>query len=302
MLNTEINIQTQQFDGPLALLLLLIQKEEMDVRELDLVKITSQYLQYLSLMKELNFDVAGDYLYLASTLIYLKSKTVISIEDQAELAKLSPDSAVNIVSQEDLIRRLEELQRFQKLAKNLWGLPKKGHEIFVKPKINRKTIIDSILTPLALDELTGAMMDYLERERRKYTVVKRDRLSIKEKLVSLKNNLKMGESFSLRGLLNESAEDGISDIVITFISLLELARLKKVEINQENNKSDVLVNVVSSLDDLDVDQANGFDDENAPASESEDEQVEVQKEENLEETPVAPEVMKTEDGETPVYH
>ncbi len=302
MLNTEINIQTQQFDGPLALLLLLIQKEEMDVRELDLVKITSQYLQYLSLMKELNFDVAGDYLYLASTLIYLKSKTVISIEDQAELAKLSPDSAVNIVSQEDLIRRLEELQRFQKLAKNLWGLPKKGHEIFVKPKINRKTIIDSILTPLALDELTGAMMDYLERERRKYTVVKRDRLSIKEKLVSLKNNLKMGESFSLRGLLNESAEDGISDIVITFISLLELARLKKVEINQENNKSDVLVNVVSSLDDLDVDQANGFDDENASASESEDEQVEVQKEENLEETPVAPEVIKTEDGETPVYH
>lgn len=270
MLNTEINIQTQQFDGPLALLLLLIQKEEMDVRELDLVKITSQYLQYLSLMKELNFDVAGDYLYLASTLIYLKSKTVISIEDQAELAKLAPDSAVNIVSQEDLIRRLEELQRFQKLAKNLWSLPKKGHEIFVKPKINRKTIIDSILTPLALDELTAAMMDYLERERRKYTVVKRDRLSIKEKLVSLKNNLKIGESFSLRNLLNDSAEDGISDIVITFISLLELARLKKIEINQENNKSDVLVNVVSSLDDLDVDTANGFDDENAEEQDEDD--------------------------------
>lgn len=285
MLNTEINIQTPSFDGPLALLLHLIQKEEMDVRELDLVKITGQYLQYLSHMKELNFDIAGDYLYLAATLIYLKSKTVVTLEDQEELAKLNPDSSINITSQEDLIRRLEELQHFQRMSKILWALPKKGHEIFVKPKINRKTIIDSILTPLALDELTGAMMDYLERERRKYTVVKRDRLSIKEKLVYLKSNLKIGEQFSLRGLLSDSAEDGISEIVITFISLLELARLNRIEINQEQNNADVMVNVVNSLEDLDVDQANGFEDEDEEES-SEEGELEA----------------SSPDEETPVYH
>ena len=80
MLDTTIQVKTDHFDGPLALLLLLIEKEEMNIRELDLTKITKQYLDYLSQMRDLNFDVAGDYLFLAATLLLLKyEKRTLSI-------------------------------------------------------------------------------------------------------------------------------------------------------------------------------------------------------------------------------
>ena len=74
MLNTDITVKIDQFDGPLALLLYLVQKEEMEIEALDLTAVTGQYLNYLATMKDLNFDIAGDFLFMASTLVYLKSK------------------------------------------------------------------------------------------------------------------------------------------------------------------------------------------------------------------------------------
>lgn len=281
MLDTSIQVKTDHFDGPLALLLLLIEKEEMNIRELDLTKITKQYLDYLSQMKDLNFDVAGDYLFLASTLLLLKSKICILEEDLQNLGDENTDASLFITSQSELIRRLEELQLYQKMSKKLWDLEKKGHEVFVKSKIDRKAIINSILTPMDLNSLTMTMVDFLFRQRRKYTVVKRDRLSIKEKLIFLKNNLKLGDQITFDRLLElngnfepnedtvstneneKTKKDPIDNIVITFISLLELARLKKINIFQNEDRSTIYVDVIKELGDLDVDQANGFEEENA---------------------------------------
>ncbi len=276
MLDTSIQVKTDHFDGPLALLLLLIEKEEMNIRELDLTRITKQYLEYLSQMKELNFDVAGDYLFLASTLLLLKSKNCIS-EDEIKNLELDLGlEGIHITSQSELIRRLEELQLYQKMSKRLWDLDKKGHQIFVKPKVDRKAIINSILTPMDLNSLTLTMIDFLFRQRRKYTIVKRDRLSIKEKLIFLKENLKLGEQITFDALvaLNGQAEvsesgeigDSSDNVVITFISLLELARLKRINVFQNEDRSTIYINVVRSLEDFDVDQANGFEDENAPST------------------------------------
>ena len=173
MLDTTIQVKTDNFDGPLGLLLLLVQKEEMSVKDLDLTKITSQYLGYIAEMRELNFDIAGDYLFLAATLLLLKSKNCITEEEQERLKdQIGDGEGVNITSQSELIRRLEELQHFQKMGEKLWGLPKQNEDIFVKPKVNRKAIVNSILTPMELDKLTLSMMDFLFREKRKYTVVK----------------------------------------------------------------------------------------------------------------------------------
>jgi len=268
MLDTTIQVKTDHFDGPLALLLLLIEKEEMNIRELDLTKITKQYLDYLSQMRDLNFDVAGDYLFLAATLLLLKSKVCISEEEAKSLSEEFGLEGLNITSQSELIRRLEELQLYQKMSKKLWDLPKKGHDIFVKPKIDRKAIINSILTPMDLNSLTMTMVDFLFRQRRKYTVVKRDRLSIKEKLQFLKTNLKMGEQTTFDTLLekdskSEEDKNSIDNIVITFISLLELARLKRIAVFQNEDRSTIYVDVVKSLDDFDVEQANGFEEEGA---------------------------------------
>ncbi len=266
MLNTSIQVKTDHFDGPLALLLLLIEKEEMNIRELDLTRITKQYLDYLSQMRELNFDIAGDYLFLASTLLLLKSKICITEEEAKNLELELGVEGMHITSQAELIRRLEELQLYQKMSKRLWDLEKKGHEIFVKPKVDRKAIVNSILTPMDLNSLTLTMVDFLFRQRRKYTVVKRDRLSIKEKLKFLKSNLKLGEQITFDALLDqdgkaEEGKDQTDNIVITFISLLELARLKRINVFQNEDRSTIYVNVVRSLEDFDVEQANGFEDE-----------------------------------------
>lgn len=309
MLDTSIQVKTDHFDGPLALLLLLIEKEEMNIRELDLTRITKQYLEYLSQMKELNFDVAGDYLFLASTLLLLKSKVCITEEEARGLELDFGIEGMHITSQSELIRRLEELQLYQKMSKRLWDLDKKGHQIFVKPRVDRKAIVNSILTPMDLNSLVLTMVDFLFRQRRKFTVVKRDRLSIKEKLKFLKSNLKVGEQTTLDTLLSlngqpestgtEEIKDPSDNIVITFISLLELARLKRINLFQNEDRSTIYINVVRSLEDFDVEQANGFEDETPSVvssdmvvSETSNEKVVI--EDLGEYTEAPPEVLKTE--------
>lgn len=263
MLDTTIQVRTNNFDGPLGLLLHLVQKDEMDVRSLDLTRITAQYLDYLAKMQEVNFDVAGDYLYLAATLLLLKSKSAVSQEEAERLrGEMEGDPALAITSEAELIRRLEELQHFQKMGEKLWQMDKKGHEIFTKPKVDRKAIVDSILLPMELEKLTEAMMDFITKQKRKYTVVRRDRLSIKEKLIFLKENLQMGKKELFTNLLGENGLADIDDVVITFISLLELARLKRLEVFQNEDRGEIYIEVVKSLEDFDVESANGFEEEN----------------------------------------
>ncbi len=284
MLDTSISIKTEHFDGPLGLLLLLIQKEEMNIRDLDLAKITKQYLDYLSEMKNLNFDEAGEFLYLASTLVLLKSKNCVSEEENVRLKEqLKSDGSLHITSQSELISRLEELRHFQNMGEKLWNLPKKGHEIFIKPKINRKAIVNSILTPMDLTELTTAMMDYIIKENRKYTVIRRDRLSIKEKLRFLRNYLEIGQKTEFDHLVKKDGLDKgeVENTVITFISLLELARLQRVNIFQNEDKSNIYVEVVKSLKDFDIEQANGFEEEGVAEEEAADKELQATIDESL---------------------
>lgn len=261
MTENEILVKVDRFDGPLALLLHLVQKDEIPIQDLELNTITNQYLDYLQKMQDLNFDVAGEYLYMAAALLFLKSEAAADeLQDQNMINLTAGDMGLEIQTRGDLIKRLEELERFQRLGQRLWALPKKGHEIFVHPKIDRKAIENSILTPIDLQQLTETMMDLIRRDKKKYAVIKRDRLSIKEKLFHLKTLLKIGETTQFETLL-DSNETGIIDKVITFISLLELARLKKLQIFQNEDKGSIYIEVKESLDSFDPESANGFDPE-----------------------------------------
>ena len=267
MAENEILVKVDRFDGPLALLLHLVQKDEVRIQELELNPITNQYLDYLQKMQDLNFDLAGEYLYMAATLLYLKSEAAADESQDQDLLKVTAgEMGLEIQTRGDLIKRLEELERFQRLGQRLWALPKKGHEIFVHPKIDRKAIENSILTPIDLQQLTETMMDLIRREKKKYAVVKRDRLSIKEKLIRLKTLLKEGETVQFDTLLDAN-ETGIIDKVITFISLLELARLKKLQVFQNEDMGSIYIEVKESLDSFDPESANGFE----PEDETKDE-------------------------------
>ncbi len=258
MIEANINVKLNQFDGPLGLLLHLIQREEVPIRSLEINQITKQYLDYLKKMHNLNFDIAGEYLYMAATLLYIKSQNCV---ETSEKEKLSREAAEHfqITTKTDLINRLEELERFQRLGSKLWELPRKNEEIFVRPKIDRKKIVNSILAPMDLQSLTNVMIDLLKREKKKYTVIKRDRLSIKEKLQFLKQVLKAGHKSDFFNLIQ--TQNNLDDKVITFISLLELARLKKIEIFQNESMGNIFVDVIDSLDSFNVETADGFESE-----------------------------------------
>jgi segregation and condensation protein A len=259
MIESNIQVKLDRFDGPLGLLLHLVQREDLDIKDLDINKLTGQYLDYLNKLKDINFDVAGEYLYMAACLLFIKSKTVA--EEEEHKIKIENAEDLEITSKAQLIEKLEELQKFQVLGEKLWSLPKRDEDIFVKPKVNRKAIQNSILTPMSLDALTEVMIDFLKREQRKYTVVKRDKLSIKEKLIELKNKLSLGSKTTLTELINDRGSR--DETVITFISLLELARLKKLEIFQNEETSEIYVDVVDNLEGFDVETADGFEPEDA---------------------------------------
>lgn len=262
MSDTAILVRLDQFDGPLALLLHLVQRQEVSLRELDITHLTGQYLDYLQKMQDLNFDVAGEYLFMAATLLHLKSQGAVDESDRDSVRFTQAEGALEITTRGELIRRLEELERFQRMGERLWALPKKGHEVFVKPKVDRKAVENSILTPVDLQLLTTTMMDLLRQEKRKYTVVKRDRLSIKEKLIKLKETLKPGETTEF-DLLLDQGDGGVIDKVITFISLLELARLHKLQVYQNDHMGTIYVEVMEDLSAFDVNTADGFEEEGA---------------------------------------
>jgi len=288
MLDTNICVKTENFDGPMALLLLLIQKEQMDIRSLDLNKITKEYLVYLQKMHELNFNVAGDYLFLAATLLLLKSNSCITEDEVLSLCDDEAGATGTITTQAELVRRLEELERYQKLGKVLWSLPKAGYEIFTKPKVNRKEIADSILSPIDLEKLTTTMMDLLSKQKRQYKAVKRDRISIKEKLVTFQEKLVKDTTYMFDELLQNGEEKRIDDIIITFISVLELAKLKKVSLYQNEEKSNIYIKILEKISDQDVslaEVAEESDEVSAELSEimaSVDEDMEVKATINLE--------------------
>ena len=268
MLSHSIHIKTDSFDGPLGLLLLLIQKEQMNIRELNINKITRQYLEYIERMQELNFDTAGDYLYMAAVLLFLKSRSFVSEEEVQASVGEEVESALHISSEAELIKRLQELKHYQELGQQLWTLPRLGHEIYTRPKLNRKVLVGEMARPMDMQELVRVWVDYLRRQKRRYKVLKRDRLSIKERLTFLKTLLKQGERANFFEILerDEKRQEGQRDsAILTFISLLELARLKKIVIFQNEKYGNIFIDVKESLSEFNVDLADGF----GPESEAE---------------------------------
>ena len=248
MVSASMHIRTERFDGPLGLLLFLLQKQDIDIREFDLTKVTRQYLAYLKQMKELNFDVAGDYLYLAVMLLLLKSRVVTDGELQELAGQSGENDDLTITSRSDLVRRLEELQHYQRLGKALWMLPKKNHDIFVRPRLNRKTFVGSILSSLESEKLTLSMMELLQREKRSHTVIEREKVTVRDKISFFKGCLSKGDEISLKDLLALHGGEKLGNLVVTFISLLELARLKYIIIFQVENFGNIYIKVQESFE------------------------------------------------------
>ncbi len=219
-------IRLEAFEGPLDLLLHLIQKNEIDIFNIPIALITEQYMEYLKWMKTLNLDIAGEYLLMASTLLHIKSKMLLpqtSLEEEEE----GEDPRA------ELVRRLLEYQKYKTAATELVQRPMLDRDVFVRlVSIEEKGGAEEERIEANLFDLIDAFRKTLERVKEEsFHEVILDRLSVEDKVQEILLLLKKEKrSLPFHLLFPEQASRRV--IVITFLAVLELVKAKWIRVFQ----------------------------------------------------------------------
>lgn len=255
-----MRVALEGFEGPLDLLLHLIQKHELDIRSIPIRFIAQEYLRYLEAMVRLDLGVAGEYLVMAATLLHIKSVSLLPKDENDD----GDDDGLD--PREELIRRLLQYQQFKFAAQTLVDLPQLHREHFVRPEmaIEVKTVptsLDEIEVP-QLFELVEIYRTILSRQKT-VTVheVTRHELSIKDgihRIASALDDLPRRSLAELAELLD--SPDPRHAMVIAFMSVLEMAKLRMVRVFQLRLSSDDLIVERAVLDIRDVALALDFSD------------------------------------------
>lgn len=224
-MNTELRVKLASFEGPLDLLLYLIQKDEIDIRQIRIAEITDQYLRTLDLMREHNLDVAGDFLLMASTLIWLKSRTLLPNQDEAQAGE-----GDEIMTQEELMRRLLEHQRYRAMALDFKQMPMLSQDFFKRPLPDERQVREHLLKEMNLTDLTLAMQNILMKARKPTVRVKTDRMSIADAARKIADRLGAQEITDFQNLFSDAPDR--NEVVVTFLAILELGRLQKIRVLQ----------------------------------------------------------------------
>src|SRR4030043_1057778 len=214
------------FEGPLDLLLHLIQKNELDIFNIPIALITEQYLEYLQLMKVLNLDVAGEYLLMASTLVHIKSKMLLPKSSEGEEEEEEDPRA-------ELLRRLLEYQKYKQAAGKLEKRPMLDREVFIRlMPAEPEEDSEEERIEVNLLEMLEAFRKVLERVKTE-TVheVILEHLSVEDKIEEILALLEReNRSLSFHRLFPEEVSRRV--VVITLLAILELVKIKRIRIFQ----------------------------------------------------------------------
>ena len=220
-------IKIENFEGPLDLLLHLIRQNEMDICDIAIAAITEQYLATIDAMKNLNLDVAGEFLLMAATLVHIKSRMLLpQSEDEADEAEEADPRA-------ELVRRLLEYQKYKEGAKDLDALPQLGREIFGRkfPAPELAPGAETEFHEVGLYELVEALRELLKaRPEELFHEVTAERLSVADRIQEILGMLSGRDSLAFVELLPQPV--GRDDIVVTFLAMLELVKLRMVRLLQ----------------------------------------------------------------------
>ena len=230
-------VKLEVFEGPLDLLLHLIKKNELNIYDIPVSLITQQYLEYINLMKELNLEIAGEFLLMAATLTYIKSKMLLPCEEKAGEEEEEEDPRA------ELIRRLLEYKRFKEAAEELGNRGEIWRDIFYNPNdLPEEGGGEEALLEVGIFELIEAFRDVLQRIPDKTSMeIVPDELTVREKMTTIIERLDITgtEGLTLLSLI----DDGYSrrSIVVTFLALLELARLRLIMLFQAGDTETIRV-------------------------------------------------------------
>jgi segregation and condensation protein A len=245
-----ITIRLERFEGPLDLLLYLIQSHEFDINKISISKITDQYLTYVRMMQELNFDTASEFLVMAATLIQWKSKSLLPQEEKLDGAAAVAEE----FTQEDLIRQLLEHQRFLEAGESLAQMPRLGDDVFTRN--NSKPPIERVWKDMDITSLAMGYQDMLVRQRKRTQILKKETVSLSDRIMEFSDKLAIGKPTDMRSLMSEKPMK--QEVVVTFLASLELSRLKKMRVHQEVTYSPIFLELLQTLKDFDLQLASGF--------------------------------------------
>lgn len=208
------------FEGPLDLLLHLIKVNEIDIYDIPIALITEQYLEYLDLMRELNLDVASEYLVMAATLAYIKSKMLLPSQPENAEEETGEDPRT------ELVKRLLEYQRFKKAAEELNNKEILGRDVFARTALEQKE--ENLEVEVSLFDLMEALREILKKvgTQEKLLDFTKEKISLKEKMIEIMERLKAVEYVTFQNLFSLTITR--YEIILTFIALLELIRNQKV--------------------------------------------------------------------------
>ena len=233
-----IQIQLEKFEGPLALLLHLIRKNEMDIYDIEIHKITQQYLEYINVMKNLDLEVAGDFVAMAATLIHIKSKMLLpDYDEQGEVLETHDP-------RKELVQRLLEYQRFQEVAQTLGKRPLLGREAWARGLREHLGEGDAeiIVEEGGLFALISHYRRTMQKAKRRVHVVFRKAQSLASRVLEIRHLLIPGGRLEMSDLL-VPFEKTRSKLVITFLSVLELAKLGFVSVFQADTYGPIYLDV-----------------------------------------------------------
>lgn len=257
-MSQQLNVQLPHFEGPLALLIYLIRKDEMDIMDIKIHEITAQYLDYIKLMKELDVEVAGEFIAMAATLIHIKSRMLLpQYDENGEIVETEDP-------RKELVQKLMEYQKYQEASKLLADRPWVGRDIFLRGMREKLDVQDDSveIEDNGLFSLIAAYRKALKTLHKRVHKVAAKAQSIASRILEMKSRLIVGARIVMSDLIAGS-EDRARATLITFLSLLELGRMGFVSLSQSEVYSDIWVVAKREIEDAAISRVEEFDNLNA---------------------------------------
>ena len=229
-MDADYKVKLEVFEGPLDLLLYLIKQDEIDIYDISLERITSQYLEYLQAFKELNIELAGEFIVMAANLIYLKSRSLLPRDQQPPEEDAAEDDP-----RWELIRQLIEYKKFKEAAAELNLRALEQERIFIREAGSSPELQEPLrLGEVGIFQLISAFQTVMKRMEARQDVqeIFSERFSVSEKIDSILQRVATGTRFRFSDLFSGAASR--IEVVVTFLALLELIRLKQVRALQKN--------------------------------------------------------------------
>lgn len=234
-----MKVLLEAFEGPLDFLLYLIRKQNLDILDIPIADVTRQYMEYIDLMQELSLELAAEYLVMAAILAEIKSRMLLPRVEDPENPEEDPRA--------ELVRRLQEYERYKKAAEDLDTLPRMERDLHVVKTDDSQISVEKPLPKVSLNDLTKALTDVLRRVKLTSShLVQLDALSIREKMTIILDTVQDNDHVIFTTLFD--LKEGRLGVVVTFLAMLELLKQHSIEFVQAEEFAPIYIKVKQPLE------------------------------------------------------